>query len=69
MEDHKIHTISSVSGKDHNYNMRDSHKGKETPKSAPSKQRKPNQTNNSLQKAVEPEALASLFNHAPVFSQ
>ena len=23
MEDHKIHTRSSVSGKDHNYNMRD----------------------------------------------
>ena len=57
MEDHKIHTRSSVSGKDHNYNMRDSHKGKETPKSTPSKQRKPNQTNN-LQKAVEPEAHA-----------
>ena len=66
MEDHKIHTRSSVSGKDHNYNMRDSHKGKETPNSTPSKQRKPNQTNNSLQKAVEPEAHASLFNHAPV---
>ena len=46
--------------------MRDSHRGKEIPKSTPSKQRKPNQTNNSLQKAVEPEAHASLFNSAPV---
>ena len=66
MEDHKIHTRSSVSGKDNNYNMKDSQKGKGTPKSTPSKQRKPNQTNNSLQKAVEPEAHASLFKHAPV---
>ena len=63
---HTIHTRSSVSGKDHNYNMRDSHKGKETEKSTPSKQRKPKQTNSSLLKAVEPEAHASLFNHAPV---
>ena len=60
------YTPDHLCGKDHNYNMRDSHKGKETPKSTPSKQRKPNHTNNSLQKAVEPEAHASLFNHAPV---
>ena len=62
MEDHKIHARSSASGKDHNYNMMDSHKGKETPKSTP----KPNQTNKSLQKTVEREAHASLFNHVPV---
>ena len=65
MEYHKIYTTASMSGKDHNYNIRDSHKGKETSKSTPSIQRKPNQTNN-LQKAVEPESHASLFNHALV---
>ena len=48
--------------------MRDSHKGKETLKSTPSKQRKPNQTNNSLQKAVEPESHAKVFNQAPVIA-
>ena len=46
--------------------MTASQKGKETPKSTTSKQRKPNQINNSVQKAVELEAHASLFNHAPV---
>ena len=67
MDYHKIHTRSFVSGRDLNYNMRespDSHKGKETPKSTPSNQRKLNQTNNSIQKAIGPEA--SLFNHTPV---
>ena len=46
--------------------MTASQKGKEKPKSTTSKQRKPNQINNSVQKAVELEAHASLFNHAPV---